>query len=526
MQEFNTVLAALENGLPPEEGMPVNSDFASAMTNLKPDRAQKAISPTPISYPVTTSPAITLAWPYPSLLRGEKGLYLCDAQKVYSVAEGGATWAGTEIPTYSSIAPASALAVAASSGEPWHGAFFDSTFFLCNGSVLVMNPILPGSTTKAYTHSASLLGVRCVARHRNRLLVSLSGGTWLAGSRWTKVAALWKNVLGPGQFTDDRMTAGTGFVLWCERGGGAKDRPFVVFLAMLGLLGDAAFDAAFPLISEAIEAHEIGMTPLSSAGSTVYMKTLGDDVNIYDSKCLFKLVPNDNEYYEAPVEPFGCLTSTVGGDETQHVFMTAQGELYRWAAGDFRPKRLGFKQYIGAMTGKLVVAHDPVLHDFWIGDGVTGYVLSPAGLGGPVYEVPTSLVRTSKANVANTLVGPHAHLGSANVLFTSGPVDFANRNKKHSTGVQAQMFGMTGKKAKMDWRDSGDGTFKATPWVPFGPSGVAYASCSFVEGKVSIQGVPASGGAKIQRIELRFQNEDRTHNRGTSASTADPATPN
>lgn len=506
MKELNfTIDESLRQGLRRDVRQPSDSVGLSKMKNLIPS-AFGAVSPRTITYPIS-DPALSIDWPFPQLFRGQKTTLLAGKEVIRTVDE--SDWSTSATGLYKSRTPGTPGTIPGNGG-PWHHASFQDKWAMTNGTGMVFS--MPSNVSdKVFLDDENTYQSLC--NHNERLVFGGCAGTFFAGSRWAKVFNAWRE--SPNSvFTHEDTAFDTNWVVWGEPLGGADDIPHHVFLAALGVFGDAAFDKVEELILSAVESGAIGMTPLRTPGSVLGVLPLGDGIIVYGARGVSRLTPSGQSYVEGPLHNIGIASrSAFGGDTTGHIYIDDKSQLWKLAASG-APELLGYEEFMDDLTAAdIVITRDEYDRDLWITDGTTCYVLTPSdGLGGPMDIKPTGLIR-----IGSNLYGAANGLSITPTIaeIRSGETDLAERGTKHITTLQIFKSGMTGVQSQNAYRYADVDSFSLTAWTKANRQGVTFPRVSFVDGIVAVKGTVTADDARVWRVEVRYNAEDRRFRRGT-----------
>ena len=338
---------------------------------------------------------------------------------------------------------------------------------------------------------------------------------WFTGTRFNRLAQLWRDTAPDGAFVDEHTVPfqDDGWIAWSEISGGSTDMPFYVFLAMLGAFGNVKYDKAEELVHDAIEDKRIGIVQLPTKRRVLRLETLGSNLLAYtqDGVCALRL--DDSGYY-APT-PYSkdvlAAPGSLSASTTEHVYVSNKGFIHRVTPNnatvlDHRSRLLSMNQ------AKMRIVRDPILDVYYICDGVTCYVLANGSLGGPMDVKPTFL-----DDYNGELIGySHGSKKPGQVSIVTGAFDINERGLKHVNTLQIGYSGLKDCRAAMDYCYDSSGTYSRSPWIPVHPAGSAFTSASFVDGRVAFKGDIVNGAeAEIERVEVRYNNEDLRFRRGT-----------
>lgn len=514
---------ALKSGLRHDARMPRGASFCVEMRNLKPTN-MGAVSPEKLTYPIT-DPAYSQSWPYPQLLRGERTIFFRDATQLRTVDE--TDWTTNVISLKEVDDPASGAALV-SGGGTVHLASFSESYFMTDGVNLIVK-------TPAYPDALVFLNTvfRCASVHGfdGRLFIGGMQGTYFTSTRWTMLYDLWRDVSEGDVFTASDETVDTHYVLYSDEAGGDVDTPFETLKAALGAQAtDSDLGPLFEqVISEALQERRIGLIPCRFTGPILSLKNLGDNLVVYGQRGVSVLKKMaSGGYDETPLEMPGIASrGAVDGDEKEHIIIDTDGELWRLSSEE--TVRLGYVEFIGSLTiADAIVSFDPEYRDYWISDGVTTYVLSPYGLGGPLSLLPSSLIRSYRTatligtaptvdfNITVTPPTDLDHTHSDIVLIRTVPIDFGYRGQKHITAIQVASEGVRDGRATVHYRyDQTVAAFTRRKQDKINRAGVARIDVNLVDAMIEVLGVAPTQDAEYNYIEARYQTDDRRNIRGT-----------
>lgn len=500
------VIDHLRNGLSPDSRMPRNSPYADAMLNLQATE-YGAVTPEPVTNPVTSGP--TPNWGSAGtvqMFRGERNRWVMGQTQGYSA---NASWA------------ASAVGASFSAGGPWQGVFFQEIPFFSNGTVFLWGTSLSRTTA---------LTVQALGKHQNRLILGGLAGSILSGTVFQRVFQQWKNTATGDRLAYASQAFDTGWLLYCERGGGSSDRPFDALLSLLGLyttgqIGESTnnqADLEGHLLTQ-LEQYQWGMAPLRYPGSVLAFHELADATVAFGQGGVARLRQDGDIYFDDRIHPIGIGgRGCVGGDLLECIFIDVAREIWRIRPQSV-PQKLGYGHHLGTLDlANTTISHDPSEQTYWISDKDEGFILDMSGdapkLSGPMQVFPTSLVRESSTLsgiIRDTRVDPT----KTPISFRSMVLDVNERGNKHLTTLQVGQENVDELTGSMHYRyDDSQTSYEAGPMTQATPSSVIfpYPTISFVDGKVAIAGVvPAADVGRIERIEVRYQAEDMSFRRGT-----------
>lgn len=498
--------AALQNGLPPDEEVVRNNPFCLGMYNMIPIKDVGAKFP---ELPARKITGETITFPFPQLFIEDRARVLLGETTVKTVASNWALTART--PKRADAETSNCVPIA---GGPWHFSAFHDMWFATNGTTLLM--YLPG-------HSANYLGSTSVVpstlcQSGSRLILAGVSGSFLSGSRWTELFDHWKGVSGNASIVRDGMTVDSAWVLWSERGGGAKDIPFVPSLAAVGVFGDTIFDDLKEVIYSRIESGELGLIPLGLPDTPLAVRRIGTGFAAFTKTGAVRFYNENGQYSYMRRADIGLMSrGAIAGTEFEIVYINANGELGRMTHEGGNAQIARYESYLKYMDAtKVVISRDPIHGYYWITDGNTAYILTASGLGGPIEIYPTSI----GYDTTDGLVGICAAYSSTYQAKIIGPeFDVGTQSGKRICALEATTRNVTKAGFKLRFRDRQNQTHRTTPRIPCNPNGVAFCTVSCIDAAIEFEGTVtvATQPATIEKLEAKYQSDDLRFRRGTAA---------
>lgn len=496
MQQHPFQVKGARNGLVPDPGYPAGADFASRMRNLRPYEGG-ARSPEWFTQPFTAP----VAWPFPQVYRGEAETLVFAAAGVSVL---GADWSTTPVAVKKSTAPGEAATLAG--GGVWHAASFEEAWFATNGVDLVFR-----TPAHAATLRAEGLSVATLCAHGDRLLLAGLSGAWFAGARWQGLFERWRAT--QPRFSHDQMSWSPRWAVWSDPRGGSSDLPFHALLAMLGVFGDAVFDAFEGEYRKRVERGEIGFSSLRQPGAPMAMAPLGEGVAVYGSEGRAWLLPAGDGGYAvgrdggAGVVNRGGLSAGAG----RHAWIAPTRRLMAQEAGGAVRDLEQAHRFTGDLAG-LAASHDPHTGEHWFSTADWAYVLNAHGLGGPMDARPTALCRAGGA-----LVGAGLGLGASDVVVElySHTTDIGYRGNKTVQVVEVSQRGLSNLTTDVLASSGGEAPFSLGP-VQANQYGAGNSKRAGNEFMIGTSGTaPLGGEYAIASLTVRYQADDRRNVRGT-----------
>lgn len=490
------------NGLVSDPLYPPGADFASTMRNLRPSEAMPR-EPEWFTCPFS----FTLDWPFPQLFRGENVTLLFGRTSISSVAS---NWALTSLTV--KRANDRATNATLTGGGVWHFASFEESWFATNGVDFVFK-----TPAHAEVLCAQGLSVQTLCAHEDRLILAGLAGNWFSGSRWLGLFDRWRAT--QPRFSHDQMTWSVRWAVWSEPVGGASDIPFHPLLSMLGVFGDATFDALEAEYRKRVERAEMGFSSMRRLGTPAAMAQLGPDVVIYSTEGRVRLQGTAQGDYtiQKDAAPGVFNRGALSALDTQHAWVTPERELSAQAAGE--PVRVLRQSHrlTGSLAG-LAASCDPHEQEHWFTTENWSYVLTRWGLGGPMDVRPTSLCRAG-----GILVGPGSGLAAQTVAveFYSHLTDIGYRGNKTIALIEVTQHGLSGLRTDVKAASGSEDPFSIGA-VQANQYGVGYSRRAGNEFMVGALGTaPLGGKYGIPQLLVRYQSDDRRARRGTNAVAED-----
>lgn len=507
MREHSVPIAEhLRNGLSPDSRMPRNAPYAETMQNLQATE-YGGVSPDAITNPITNGP--TPNWGTAGttqMFRGEKTRWVMGQTQAYTATS---SWvASTAGATYTA-------------GGPWQAVFFQEIPFFSNGTVFLW-----GTSALRVTSPT----VQAVGRHQNRLMLGGLAGSVLSSAVFARVFQQWKDTHKGERLSYSAQAFDAGWVLYGERGGGSSDRPFDALLSLLGMYttGSGAettnnqADLEGYLMSE-MERYQWGMGPLRYPGTVMAFHELADAPIAFGQGGVARLRQDDDIYFDDRIHPIGISgRGCVGGDLLECIFIDAAREIWLIKPQSV-PQRLGYGHHLSGLTlADVTISHDPSRRIYWIADKASGFILDmetgTPKLSGPMSVFPTSVIRDG-SSFYGVIRDTRSDATKTEIVFRTLPLDLNERGTKHLTTLQIGQEKIKALKGGMDYRyDDGAASYSTGPYTQATPESAVHVhpTVSFADGKLVIKGHVLSGTTgRLERIEMRYQSEEKTFTRGT-----------
>ncbi len=270
-------------------------------------------------------------------------------------------------------------------------------------------------------------------------------------------------------------------------------------------IGSAVFELDYGNLSGFMRPHFIG--------STVMVKQLGKNVIVYGHNGIGALFPT-----MTPVPGFGYRKiadfgvydkGSVGGDDKVHLIVTLSGVLYKLTEEGLT--RLGYEEFISPMqTDYVRVSYDPEEKDFYVSNGVTGYLVNDYGMA-EIFQRVTSLVR-----VDNEVVGVASDSDDVEFLVVTNEFDMGLTAQKTTETVEVSCSGSGTFSVAVDWRMNKNDAFQRTEWVELNDQGAAAIRCAGVSFRLALKS-ESYEEVKVGYMKLRYKMTDMRSLRGVYA---------
>ena len=542
MQEYHQLVRdALKNGLRSDARARRGIPACEELRNLKPTEFG-AVSPEVIDYPLA-SPAFPVSptWPFPQFKPATAGLFLFTGAAVYSVNE--TNWTASALSLFQAASQGSAATLGANGGDV-HVANFLNSWWATDGVNLIFNT--PGNlSSRTFVFATAALACNSVEVFGDRLFLGGLSGTTLAGSRFLSFFNLWKDTAAGRTYTAANEGWDLNYLLWSDEFGGDSQYPFEALKYILGLsLGGTPQDNyTDAVVRDLIEAGKIGILPLDATGDVLALKSMGNRLIAYGRHGVSAVIPVEYKslgltnvvgFQEQPVKGVNGIAGRggVGGDDGEHIWIGNDGDL--WRVGSDGADRLGYKEFVdGLVVADGIIGLDRQERDFWISDGITCYVRSRTGLGGPLSILPSSVVRSP---YSTALVGtaPEVDFSAPEpggvppdldstdpdiVLARTVPFDFGQRTQKHVTALQIGVEGMRDVRGTVHYRFDTVTAYRRKIQRKTSKEGLCRIDANALDLKVEVLGVAPTQAARIDYVDVRYQFDDRREVRGAQGLT-------
>jgi hypothetical protein len=490
MREFSQTLSEFTKGLRPDANTPRNSGFATELYNTRCGVAGLEVPPL-IIYPISGAPVVS--WPLPQLIK-IKGLTTSvtdlfflsstNPQYLYKV---NSDYSLTIINSMSGSSPLDlgtpGRYTIADFGwyQVWHTTAHPTAityrYFDDDLNTWYWRKYEGGGELPEYAN------ITCVANFRGQLVAGLlSGASSVDGTKTYMVA--WSRI---GKVDIAQMF---------ESSGDNIDK-----------------DSGVDLYKRTSGNYRIGPNTVPRR-----VLPLGNGVMVYCSDQIFYLravSSPEPTFGVVPIFKFGIpSTFCAEGDEHEHIFISANKEIWR-IKEDLKTERLGYKEFITAMSGTLIISKNEDFGDYYISNGSKTYLLSSYGMT-EWFQYPTSLV-WEDAN--KRMIGPIAVGADTSAYMATDVVDFGVRGLKLITCMEAGSSGQT-LTGNVDYKFKvTDAAFTSTAFKTFSNFGAVTPMISGLDFKMRVKGADYTK-FDLDSLTVRYKYIDKRMIRGVYAKDA------
>lgn len=175
--------------------------------------------------------------------------------------------------------------------------------------------------------------------------------------------------------------------------------------------------------------------------------------------------------------------SAVSSDNNRsHLFVDGDGNL--WLLGnDKKLEKKGYKEFIST-SGEVVVSHDPIMNQFFITDGVKGFVFNEFGLA-EISQMPSAMQR-----IDNSLMAPlkYTSVATGEVSMKTDTMLMEDSDIKTFTQVGANYRNLKNVFAAFEARIHPGADWVSTEWFAANDNGISYPRITGVDVRVKVKG--------------------------------------
>lgn len=496
-------------------------------------------------------------WPYPQLFKPSSMVDAYDKHMLkadistgnIALSYAAVSWNGAggiyqldETPiTLYNAADASSIVTPASNGSPWQLVDFGNVWGLLNGSVTIFKSNLNatvngGQTTYDRVLVNSTVSMQTACAFRGRAIAGGFNASSFWGDTWQYI---WRSFAKTQNYgIDVEIPMRQNFVMWSTIGGGDTLWLFNPAMALQGTIDNTQTYTSqpTPILFDYLRRNEMGFIVMPYQGTVRVVKPLGGAVICYGDDGVAALIPASD-----PAPTFGLkniLTGVgvagrgaVGCNDDMHIWLDQFG--YLWAMGaDLKPERLGYTEFLNAMTGvygaesKVVIVYDPFQKHFVIGNGTKSYVLSQTGLT-EVNQSVSSLIPLTYASgvVSEGMVIPCDKVIAATgntVSIITETMDMGMRGIKQIDAVEVGGGIVTGQTTNfsviVQYRYAKNEAFTSAQAIVCNREGIAPVVTTGVEFRIKVTCTDYRYLEDIDYINIRWSPSDKRNVRGMNAT--------
>jgi len=454
-----------------------------------------------VESPFAIAPDVT--WPFPQMIQEHDGVILAGSVTLATVNTTTLPWTiGADITTYDFYDPDNPLAIVA--GEAWHYTRGLNSAVMTNGHCVVVRWNREGMLGYAPVTYVIAKHVSSLCHSRGRLIYGGFSPTDFWTDDWKAVIEEWllKSPLSVDYPSQENIKEQ--FVFWSS-------------------IGDHAlwpFEAPTSDWLEIFKRNEAGFMPMPWRGCVLDVLPLGDGVVVYGDNGIAFLKP-----VTQPYPTFGLVLlsdqgilerGASGGNETQHVFIGADGFLYSLTP-NLEIRRIGSSDDFGSLFDP-IISFDPGDREFHIcGMKVLTpqcYIYTTQGVG-QANKVPTSIV----------IEGGNKYSVYDSSLITAASIvtdiiDFGFRDLKTITTIEVGAGIKAGATLEMavDYKYSNSDTWWRSSYIPVNSRGFGRVQVTANEFRIVLRCSTAED-FELDYINVRWQPVGRQSIRGVTGAT-------
>lgn len=510
MKEYGIVLKqSLVNGLVLDPRTPVNAPYCYEYLNFRCSEHGATAFDSVSALSLTTS----TAWPYPVMMRGERGskvlyvdgsadLILADidettlAPGTVNTTSGEGYLLGTGNTT---IAPNGAIVNFFNAEDIW---------FVSNGDSLITNHPLFTSVYSAtkwpYWTKSSGYVPRAMCAFGNRMAVAgFPSDNLFDTALWTTVYKEWR------AFSGDTVTTSSGLTAFdyrrllivSEARGGDILTPYI---NMAVLLSDTQTTAFQTPILDALRDSRLMFLHLDITGTVQHIGQLGNRLIVYTDKEIVQIIPTEQGLSQSILQRVGVPgRGAVHCRDEKHVWVNNEGDLY-YMLNEYIPVSVGGRAQLStAIAYSCTIQYDPFFEDYYIsfysyGVYLKCFVLTPTGLCRNRY------LYTTLHRIGTRLCGASLDGGETSYEITTHDIDFTRRDLKNTGWFEAELHGITSGQIKVDYKYQESASYTRSSASILNTVNAAYLRLAGTDFRIVFEGTPASN-AILSRIRVKYQ---------------------
>ncbi len=514
MKEFSfSYFKAIAQGIRNRAGGICSDNGASSIVNMQ----LRETGPEPyddvvalISTAELAANGIVVDYPFPQVFKGKGIMLLVDEDAVYEVNTTDFTL--TQLTTFDAYSTQDTKAITADG--VWHFADFYDTWFLYNGTSVVFRTNIDAidfMPDKTYVQESVTIGTGI--DFRGRLITSGFDPANFWNEDWQFALECMKENLFNGLEADE--TIKNNFVWWTMIANGDTLWQFFPELALARNQSNE-FSIVGSRYLEAIERNDMGFMPMPFEGAIHIIKELGGNVIVYGQNGIAALKPVSSltpTFGLIPIQTFGIDSrAVVGGDDKQHLFIDAKGQLWKLKA-DLTTELLDYSEFIQPLLDdNLGITYDSNTQEFYIGSDDTSFLLGPQGLT-EVHQIVTSVINE------NGKKGIFESTGVTTSTIVSNIITIGNNALNTFTSIEVDGLYEDGIKVAVDYRYNRSDVFTRSRFVNLNSMGWARFNFAGLEFKAVVQ-APDFTNFNPSNLTIKWKSNDKRNIRGINVSQA------
>jgi len=251
-----------------------------------------------------------------------------------------------------------------------------------------------------------------------------------------------------------------------------------------------------------------GFRPMPWYGETYKVLQLGQFIVAYGGVGIAVLKFSGVSLGIVKTFDFGVMSrEAVAGGVDKHVFVDNGGYL-RELTTDLKMSQGMYREFFYTMSGReVVVTRDVLLDEFYITDGVRGFVKSEFGVG-EIGVGPTGLVRW-----AGILRGIYTDFNDSYAYITTDTLDFGLVGKKTLDSLQVGAISNTDILGSVGVKNGYKESFSYSGWKTLNPSGYVAFPVNGNDFKIRLK-TSNYIGLKVDFITVNMKLDDKRFRRG------------
>jgi hypothetical protein len=465
MREFELLIdQALKSGLAPEL-IPINSQFLYECKGFRCGKAR--LEPhIPLTNPLPAALSVYYSWPFPQFITGEKYNFLIIRDTVNQ--EDAVYLVSADHLTVTYIFSVDELTFG--KGNLMEVADFGEYVFMTDGVCMIFwNPVTLSWQNIVSSSTIPLMSTVC-----NFMGQAVGGG----------VLSTWHDC-------DET------FYLWSQIG-------------------------HFDFTPE--EDNEAGYRRDPFGGEVYHVKRLEDNVIGYSSKGIIRIYPAKSPAATMGFEELhdvGLINrGAMNGNLREHLFVDSDYNVWKVGVGvdvggisiaKVNPKMLGYQTQMKQLAGEdIIVTYDPARGDFYIGNSIKTFLLSPYGMT-EVLQHPSAVWRSNKVSY----MLPEAVDVTLPTICTE-PFDMEYGGQKTVVSVESDASVVDGPEAAVD-QTYDNKTWSAGSFKPINNQGIAAITAAGNAFKFRLQFSDIYATTRISYLKVRYKMTDLRGIRGVYA---------